>query len=173
MKTIATINARQGLSGILFAALAFGLVGAPSVSYSQIFEEIIVTAQKREESIQDVPIAISAMTGDQVDALGFTDFTEIVQQIPALQLNAWSPNLTIFNIRGVSQNNFQDHLEAPVAVYMDDAYMGTMNGISGQMFDMKRIEVLRGPQGTLFGRNATGGLVHYISQDASEEETNG
>jgi iron complex outermembrane receptor protein len=173
MKTITTINAWRGLSGILFTALAVGLVGAPGLAYSQALEEVIVTAQKREESIQDVPISISAMTGDQVNALGLTDFTEITQQIPALQLNAWSPNLTIFNIRGVSQNNFQDHLEAPVAVYMDGAYMATMNGISGQMFDMARIEVLRGPQGTLFGRNATGGLVHYISQDASEAETNG
>jgi iron complex outermembrane receptor protein len=173
MKMIATINARQGLSGILFAALAITLVGVPSLSYSQILEEIIVTAQKRDENLQDVPIAVTAFTGDQIKALGFTDYVEITQQMPGLQLNAWSPNLTIFNIRGVSQNNFQDHLEAPVAVYMDDAYMGTMNGISGQMFDMKRIEVLRGPQGTLFGRNATGGLIHYLSQDASAEETNG
>jgi iron complex outermembrane receptor protein len=173
MKTLTTNNAWRGLSGILFTALAVGLVGAPSLSYSQALEEVIVTAQKREESIQDVPISVSAFTGDQVEALGLTDFTEIMQQIPGLQLNAWSPNLTIFNLRGLSQNNFQDHLEAPVAVYMDDAYIGTMNGISGQMFDMARIEVLRGPQGTLFGRNATGGLIHYISQDASEEDTNG
>jgi iron complex outermembrane receptor protein len=88
-------------------------------------------------------------------------------------LNAWSPNLTIFNLRGISQNSFNDNLEGPVAVYMDDAYVGSLNGISGQMFDMKRVEVLRGPQGTLFGRNATGGLIHYISQDASDADTNG
>ena len=133
------INVRKTLSGILFAALAITLVGVPSLSYSQILEEIIVTAQKRDENLQDVPIAVTAFTGDQVRALGLTDFTEIVQQMPGLQLNAWSPNLTIFNLRGISQNNFQDHLEAPIAVYMDDAYVGTMNALSGQMFDMKRI----------------------------------
>lgn len=145
----------------------------PVAGYAQVLEEILVTAQKRAENLQDVPISVTAYTGEQVDALGITDFTEITQQIPGLQLNAWSPNLTILNLRGISQNNFQDHLEAPVAVYIDDAYIGSLNGISGQMFDLARVEVLRGPQGTLFGRNATGGLVHYISQDASEAETNG
>ncbi len=145
----------------------------PASGHAQVLEEVVVTAQKREQSLQEIPVSVSALSGDQLEALGVTELTEITQQIPGLQLNAWSPNLTIFNLRGISQNNFQDHLEAPVAVYVDDAYMGTLNGISGQMFDMKRIEVLRGPQGTLFGRNATGGLIHYISQDASEEDTNG
>lgn len=173
MKQQITINLRRGLAGTLCAVLATALAGIPALSHAQLLEEITVTAQKREESVQDVPISVTAFTGEQVDALGLTDFTEISQQIPGLQLSAWSPNLTIFNLRGISQSNFQDHLEAPVAVYMDDAYIGTMNGISGQMFDLKRVEVLRGPQGTLFGRNATGGLIHYLSQDASDADTNG
>ena len=149
------------------------VMALPITASAQVLEEIVVSAQKREENLQDVPISVTAFTGEQLDALGITDFTEITQQIPALQLNAWSPNLTIFNLRGISQNSFNDNLEGPVAVYMDDAYVGSLNGISGQMFDMKRVEVLRGPQGTLFGRNATGGLIHYISQDASEADTNG
>jgi len=173
MKTVCSNKFQHGLSGILFALLAVALAGIPAVSWSQVLEEIIVSAQKREENLQDIPISVTALSGEQVQALGINDFTEITQQIPGLQLSAWSPNLTIFSLRGVSQNNFQDHLEAPVAVYVDDAYLGSLNGISGQMFDMKRIEVLRGPQGTLFGRNATGGLVHYLSNDASEEDTNG
>lgn len=137
------------------------------------FGDIVVTAQKRGENLQRVPISVSAYSGEQLDALGISDATQITQQIPGMQLNAWSPNVTIFNLRGVSQNNFTDYLEAPVAVYMDDAYMGSINGISGQLFDTARVEVLRGPQGTLFGRNATGGLVHYISKDASKDEFNG
>ena len=155
------------------SAAAMAACCLPAAGFAQVLDEITVTAQKRDENLQDVPISVTAYSGEQVKALGITDFTEITQQMPGLQLNAWSPNLTIFNLRGISQNNFQDHLEAPVAVYIDDAYIGSLNGISGQLFDMKRIEVLRGPQGTLFGRNATGGLVHYISQDASEEDTNG
>ena len=157
------------------ATLCSLAVGAmlPVAASAQLLEEVVVTAQKREQNLQDVPISVSALTGEQVSALGMRDFTEITQQIPALQLNTWSPNLTIFNIRGISQNSFTDNLEGPIAVYHDDAYVASMNGISGQMFDIQRIEVLRGPQGTLFGRNATGGLIHYLSQDASAEETNG
>ncbi len=73
----------------------------------------------------------------------------------------------------MSQNNFQDNLEAPVAVYMDGAYVASMNAINTQLFDVDRIEVLRGPQGTLFGRNATGGLIHFLTRKAEEQEANG
>lgn len=138
-----------------------------------IFGTIVVTAQKRRQSLQDVPVSISAFSGDQLQKLGITSTTEITQQIPGMHINAWSPNVTIFNLRGISQNNFTDYLEAPVAVYTDNAYMGSINGISGQLFDIERVEVLRGPQGTLFGRNATGGLVHYLSRTAKEDQLNG
>ncbi|WP_206244704.1 TonB-dependent receptor [Novosphingobium terrae] len=137
------------------------------------FGDIVVTANKRSENVQKVPIAITAFSGDQIRKLGITDTTQITQHVPGLQLNAWSPNVTIFNLRGISQNNFTDYLESPVAVYIDDAYMGSMNGISGQLFDVQRVEVLRGPQGTLFGRNATGGLIQYVSEDASKSKLNG
>jgi iron complex outermembrane receptor protein len=138
-----------------------------------VLEEITVTAQKRQQNLQDVAISISAFSGEQLKSLGVTQTTDITQQIPALHLNDWSPNVTIFNLRGISQNNFTDSNEAPVAVYMDGAYMASLNGISGQLFDTERVEVLRGPQGTLFGRNATGGLIHYVSRDASSREQNG
>ena len=173
MKTKPKDDACQGRSGFLFVALAIGLVSAPTLSYSQAIEEVIVTAQKREQSIQDVGIAITAFTGDQLNALGMSNTTEITQQVPALDMVAWSPTLTTFNIRGVSQNNFTDNLEGPVAVYIDDAYVASMNGINAQMFDMERVEVLRGPQGTLFGRNATGGVIHYVTRHADDVELNG
>ncbi len=138
-----------------------------------LFNVIEVTASKRKESIQTVPVSVAAMSGEQLNALGISDNSEITQQIPNFQVNAWSPQITIFNLRGVSQNNFVDNLEAPIAVYQDEAYISSMNAISGQIFDIGRVEVLRGPQGTLFGRNATGGLVHYISKGADDIETNG
>lgn len=140
---------------------------------AQVLEEITVTAQKRAQSIQKVPISITALTGDQMKDLGIGNTTEITQQVPGLQLNTWSPTITFFNIRGVSQNNFLWNTEAPVAVYMDDVYISSMNAISGQLFDIERLEVLRGPQGTLFGRNATGGVVHYLSRQADQDEFNG
>ena len=173
MKTIFTNNMRQGLSGIMFAALAIGLVGAPTLSHSQVIEEIIVTAQKREQNIQDVGISITALSGDTLQALGLDNMQEISQQVPGLQLQTFTPAFTIFNLRGISQNNFTDNLEAPVAVYLDDVYIASMNALGMQMYDMNRVEVLRGPQGTLFGRNATGGLIHYVTRKADDDETNG
>jgi len=148
-------------------------VGLPASSFAQVLEEVVVTAQKREQNIQDVGIAITAFSGDQIDALGMTNTTEIIQQVPGLDMVSFSPNLTAFNIRGVSQNNFTDNLEAPVAIYIDEAYVASMNGINMQMFDMERVEVLRGPQGTLFGRNATGGVIQYVTKKADDSEMNG
>jgi len=159
------------------SVLAYGpLAQAQEVDASQpddVFGAIVVTANKRSESLQRVPISVSAFSGEQVERLGITDTTQITQQIPSLRVNSFSPNLTIFSLRGISRNNFTDNLEAPVAVYQDNAYLASMNALAGQLFDIKRIEVLRGPQGTLFGRNATGGLIHYLSEDASSTEFTG
>lgn len=154
-------------------ALSVAMFTSSTMVSANVLEEVIVTAQKREQNLQDVGVSVSAFSGDQLKALGITNTTEITQQIPGLQLNAWSPQLTIFNLRGVSQSNFMDNLEAPIAVFVDDAYVGSMNAINGQLFDVERVEVLRGPQGTLFGRNATGGLIHYLSKGADEAELNG
>jgi len=173
MRTLTINHARRGLPGILFSILALGLVCAPTASYSQVLEEVIVTAQKREENIQDVGISITALSGNTLQALGLDNMQEISQQVPGLQLQTFTPAFTIFNLRGISQNNFTDNLEAPIAVYVDDVYVASMNGIGMQMYDMDRVEVLRGPQGTLFGRNATGGLIHYVTRKATEDETNG
>ena len=160
----------QSKSGLL-TALCCLIIALPASA--AVLEEIVVTAQKREQNIQDVGISMTAFSGDQVEALGMTNTTEIIQQVPGLDMVAWSPTLTAFNIRGVSQNSFTDNLEGPVAVYIDDAYVASMNGINAQMFDMERVEVLRGPQGTLFGRNATGGVIQYVTRRADDEELNG
>lgn len=136
-------------------------------------EVIEVVAQKRKQNIQKVGISVTALPQNIITDLGITSTVGITQQVPGLQLNSWSPNLTIFNMRGVSQNSFTDNLEAPIAVYMDDGYVGSLNAVSGQLFDIQGVEVLRGPQGTLFGRNATGGMIHYISRTPQEDYSNG
>lgn len=169
---------KNKLSAIIAIALATTTAGPlyaaeEAKKSNSVLEVIEVTATKRSESIQTVPVSVSALSGGQLDALGLSDTSEITQQIPGFQVNSFSPQLTIFNLRGVSQNSFVDNLEAPIAVYQDEGYISSMNAISGQMFDIERVEVLRGPQGTLFGRNATGGLVHYISAGASDDYTNG
>ncbi len=158
-------------TGKLAAALCAAIVALGT--QANVLEEVVVTAQKREQNLQDVGVSVTAFSGDQMKQLGVTNTIEITEQFPGLQMTSFSPNLVTFNIRGVSQNNFTDNNEAPVAVYIDDAYVASMNAIAGQLFDIDRVEVLRGPQGTLFGRNATGGVIHYVTKGADDEEFNG
>jgi len=136
-------------------------------------EEIVVTASRREQSIQDVGTSITAFDAASLARLGLTSATDIAQQVPGLQYQSFSPTITIFNLRGVSQNDFGDHHEAPIAVYSDDVYVASMGAVAGALYDLARVEVLRGPQGTLFGRNATGGLIHYISARPSTDADSG
>jgi iron complex outermembrane receptor protein len=126
-------------------------------------EEIIVTAQKREQNLQDVGASVTAFDSVSLQRLGLHNVTDIAEQVPGLQFNQYGSTVTVYNLRGVSQNDFSDHQEAPVAVYDDEAYVASTGALAGSMFDLQRVEVLRGPQGTLFGRNATGGLIQYIS----------
>jgi len=149
------------------AVLALFCCGAPGAQET-VLEEIVVTAQKREQSLQDVGLSVTAFSGEQIRELGYTSTTEISQQTPGLNIIQFHPSNTTVNIRGVSQNDFADHYEPPVAVFVDNAYVSAVGGAHAQLFDIERVEVLRGPQGTLFGRNATGGLLHYISAAPTE-----
>jgi iron complex outermembrane receptor protein len=136
-----------------------------TAAFSQEIEEIIVVAQKREQPAQDVGIAITAFTGETIRNLRTYTSEDIANQTPNLQSASFSadPTVMLFAIRGVGQNDFGDHHEGPTAIYVDEAYVSSLGATGFQLFDIERVEVLRGPQGTLFGRNATGGLVHYFT----------
>lgn len=145
-----------------------------SASTSVFENEIIVTAQKRRENVQDVAISISAYSGDQLRALGVAKSSDIALFTPGVALSgSLAGQNTQFTIRGVTQNDFNDIVEAPNAVYLDDGYIAIAQGQSFALFDIERVEILKGPQGTLFGRNATGGLVNYISTKPSLEKWSG
>jgi iron complex outermembrane receptor protein len=132
--------------------------------------EIVVTAQKRQQNLQDIGVSVTAIGSEQLSILGRQDVTALANEVPNLEVNQYSPTITIFNIRGVSQNDFTDAQEAPIAFYQDEVYISSLGAISGMNFDLDRVEVLRGPQGTLFGRNATGGLVQFISAKPTDQE---
>jgi iron complex outermembrane receptor protein len=136
---------------------------APQAAPAPEAGEIVVTAQKREQSAQKIGIAVTALGKDTLAAIGRQDVTALAQHVPNLEVNQYAPTITVFNIRGVSQNDFTDAQEAPIAFYDDEVYIASLGAITGMNFDLDRAEVLRGPQGTLFGRNATGGLVQFIS----------
>ncbi len=160
----------------LAAAVATALVGAAGAAADEPsggLGEVIVTAQKRTQNAQDVGISISAVSGNDLTALGATAATDITKSMAAVVLTQPNgPSSFSLSIRGVTQNDFADHQESPAAVYVDDAYVSQMAGLAFQLFDIDRVEVLRGPQGTLFGRNATGGLAHFLSRRPTDD-TNG
>ncbi len=133
------------------------------------FGEVVVTAQRREQNIQDVGIAVTPLGEEALQDLNITTATDIVRAVPSLKMNAYSSAQVVFNIRGVSQNDYGDQQEPPVAVYQDDSYSSSINLASFPVFDLARIETLRGPQGTLFGRNATGGAIQFISRKPTRE----
>jgi len=152
------------------ASLATVLITGNIAAATTVMEEIVVTATKRAENVQDVGIAITAMTGDQMEALGFTSAQQVTTMAPGVstvQPNG-EANYSIA-MRGVANSDFTTNVESPVAVYVDEVYISQMSGTGFMLFDMERVELLRGPQGTLFGRNATGGLVHFLTVKPSQE----
>lgn len=155
------IRATRTLALVLAAALA-----TPAALAQEALEEIIVTATKREESLQDIGISVTAYTGEQMQEMGITNSTDLTAMTPGLQYtvpNAEGSQINFF-LRGVGLNDFADANENPVATYVDEVYRGAMGGLHFQLFDVERAEVLRGPQGNLYGRNTTGGLIHFISK---------
>jgi iron complex outermembrane receptor protein len=144
---------------------------AQQVAASGGLEEIIVTAQKRAQNSQDIGISLSAISGDDLNKLGVVNATDITKSMPAVVLTQPNgPSSFSLAIRGVTQNDFADHQESPAAIYVDDVYVSQMAGLAFSIFDIDRIEVLRGPQGTLFGRNATGGLANFITRRPTDED---
>lgn len=142
---------------------------------SMVLEEIFVTATKKTESIQDVPIAVTAISGQTIRDFGFVSAIDIVSQAPNVEAASiyGSGSSATITIRGVGQNDFGEGHEAPVTTYVDEVYMVAVPSVDFALMDIKRVEVLRGPQGTLFGRNSTGGLIQYITTKPSTSGTEG
>lgn len=161
----------------LFAALAVtSAMSAPAVHAqtdepSFALEEVVVTARRRSESLQDVPIAVTALSRMDLDIKGARDITELAQSVPSVTLEpsrATSSTLTAF-IRGVGQQDPLAGYEQGVGLYLDDVYLARPQGNVIDIYDVERIEVLRGPQGTLYGRNTVGGAIKYVTRRLDEE----
>jgi len=134
-------------------------------------EEVLVTAQKREQSMQDVGIAVTALTGDTMRTLGINESNEVAAQIPNMIINnqGGPDGLPLFFIRGVGLTDFSNANSGPVAIYVNDVYIKAPRAQNFSIFDVERLEVLRGPQGTLFGRNTTGGAVLFSTRKPTDE----
>lgn len=128
-------------------------------------DEIVVTAQRREERLQDVPIAITAFGSEQIEQQRLQGPGDLVGVVPNLQSTATTGDSTpIFSLRGISMSDYSFNQNGPVATYFDEVYRGNVALLGVSMFDLERVEVLRGPQGTLYGKNTTGGAINFISR---------
>jgi len=127
-------------------------------------EEVVVTAQKRSESLQNVPVSVTALTSTQLAGLKLDNASTLTSQIPNLQVNGIvGEGSPLFSLRGVSMFDYSLSQSSPVASYIDEVYKGNFVLFGVEMYDLERIEVLRGPQGTLYGKNTTGGAINFIT----------
>ena len=145
-----------------------------SATGGQTLEEVIVTAQKREQNIQTVPIAISAFTTEALRAKGVTDIHSLSNITPNVNLDASSPfsgdsSVLSASIRGIGQDDFAFNLDPGVGVYLDGVFLARTIGANQNLLDVDRVEILKGPQGTLFGRNTIGGAINIVTHEPGTE----
>jgi iron complex outermembrane recepter protein len=128
-------------------------------------EDIVVTARKVSENLQDVPAAITALTAEKLDDLQINNFVEIGRTAPNVhvQKQAGSPTAPQFNIRGITAGSINFQIDSGIALYVDGVYLGRPGNAGFDLADLERLEIARGPQGTLFGRNSTGGAINFIT----------
>ena len=136
-------------------------------------QEIVVTAQRRAEGVQEVPISIQAFSGAQLQELGIKSSVDLAQFTPNVDMALPSGvgNQPIITIRGIGLNDYDTNNSGPNGVYADEVYLSNPSSQTMQTFDLQRIEVLKGPQGTLYGRNSSGGALNFISADPTDTPT--
>ena len=168
-KTSYAIAATALYSGLTCTATLFSM---PVLS---AIEEVVVTATRRAESLEDVPLAVSAMTGDELTKSGVFSTSDLNRSAPNLQVSsAYGEAQPNFSVRGVGVGTeYNANAASPVGVYVDQVYQTFRASHGQQLFDMEQIEIVRGPQGTLYGRNTTGGAVNFITNKPDLAEANG
>lgn len=161
----------KGPSGFrAVSALSLALLAIQS-SQAQI-EEVVVTAQKREQSLQEVPLAVSTFDAEAISSARIDDLEEIALRTPSFDIGQNGPSAPEMTIRGIGSTDREAGSDRSVVVFVDEVYIGRAGASTFDLFDMERIEVLRGPQGSIFGRNVVGGSVNFITaRPRFEEET--
>lgn len=174
MKNIGKLRVSTACLAIVMAALPIAAAAqdeAPAREESEGVEEIVVTAQRREQNLQDVPVAVTAFSGDTMADLGIKSSADVASVIPNVEIGlpAGEGNQPLIYIRGVGLSDTNSNNAGPNGVYVDEVYVSSPGAQTFQLFDLDRVEVLKGPQGTLYGRNATGGAINFISAKPSHE----
>lgn len=159
------ISAISVLIGLAAIDGALAQDGAPA-----ILDEIIVTAQKREQSLQELPLSVAVLTAEDLQRAGTTNLTDLRVLVPGLSID--DTDLPQIALRGITSNNLLPTGDPAVATHYNGVYIGRPSALRGAFFDLARVEVLKGPQGILYGRNATGGSINII-YNRPEFDTNG
>lgn len=169
--TIHIRHARRGATSIVAGVVA-AILGSSALA--QELEEVTVTATRRSENIQDVPIAVTAVTAQQLESKGINDVAKLSAMAPNVTLDAGTPfsgsdTVLAAYIRGIGQNDFAFNQDPGVGVYVDGVYLARSVGSNTSMLDVERVEILKGPQGTLFGRNTIGGAISIVTREPGTE----
>ena len=165
-------NTKTLVAAALCASLipAAGLGQEPGSGDHRILEELIVTARKREQNLQDVPMGVSLLSGKAVSEAQIKNAAELATLLPTLNVQSSSgPSTSSFNIRGIGTQTFSPGVDPSVSAMLDGVVLGRSGMAFLELVDIERVEVLRGPQGTLYGKNASGGVVHIITRDPTPE----
>ncbi|WP_296596029.1 TonB-dependent receptor plug domain-containing protein, partial [Phenylobacterium sp.] len=162
----ATPAASQAVSATVTASNASAEADAGDGAGDGSVEAVVVTARRRAEQAQDVPIALSVLGAETLEKTGTYNLAQVVQLAPSLYLGSFNPRNTTVNIRGLGNNLglANDGLEAGVGLYIDQVYFSRPAASTFDLSDVERVEVLRGPQGTLFGKNTTAGAINVTTR---------
>ena len=174
MKSIKTML-KMGVAASVLLTAAPALAQQADDAASSGIEDIVVTARKQSESVQSVPVAITAVSAEQMIDRSVRDITDIAASTPSFftQMSSADPSALLVSMRGQSATDTLLTLDSPVGVYVDGVYLPRAIGLRAAMVDIERVEVLRGPQGTLFGKNTTGGAVSITTRQADVREVGG
>ena len=151
------------------SALCAGIAMATAVPAVAQLEEVIVTAQHREQNIQDVPISVTALGSDFIEEADIFDAATVAVNVPGFAFAEFAPGQALMTFRGIGSADDGAGLDNSAATFLDGVYIGRLAGINFDLFDLERIEVLKGPQGALFGRNAIGGVVSVVTKKPTQE----
>ena len=150
-------------SPLISAMATTAALMVPASGIAASLEEVIVTAQRRAENLQEIPVAVTVLSQDAIDKADVHDLATLAGKVPGLSFSPFSPGQNIVSLRGAASNDDGAGTDNSVAMFVDDVYLGRVSNINPEMFDVERIEVLRGPQGTLYGKNTIGGAINVVS----------
>ena len=172
---MANIAESDRLRSMRLLLVTISILVALPIQADDALKEVIVTAQRHKQSAQDVPIALTALSGADLRSLGVRQASDIAASVPNVIFTApyGEEAQPTFAVRGVTTSDYSQNQSSPVAMYVDEVYMSVGALQALQTYDLARVEVLRGPQGTLYGKNATGGAISFYTRNPSLDSYDG